>query len=347
MYKELSMAAQAAYAEVLDQRQSIDLQGLAPLSGKFQKKTVKGSTYWYLGYRDIDGRVKTVYVGPDNDRVRTLMDKAAASGVPNEVVTRQASAAIALGCMGLADKHFRIINRLAQYGLFRSGGVLIGTHAFLTLGNMLGVHWAHAAATLDVDFAHAGKNISIALPGDVQFDAKSAIDSLEIGLLPILSLDGKSGAQYRNPADPELRIDFLTCEHRAPGYVRVPNTNLVLEPLKFMEFSLQQGTQGVVMSKNGQSCIATIPSPARFAIHKLIVFGERAPAARVKSQKDLLQAASLICYMKNSGRKQDVSDAWADALSRGKGWRTRAEQGRSALLARFPELADAALWIGL
>ena len=53
MYKELSMAAQAAYAEVLDQRQSIDLQGLAPLSGKFQKKTVKGSTYWYLGYRDM------------------------------------------------------------------------------------------------------------------------------------------------------------------------------------------------------------------------------------------------------------------------------------------------------
>lgn len=340
MYKELSMAAQTAYAEVFDQRQSLELQGLSQLSGKYQKKTIKGSAYWYLAYRDIDGRVKTVYVGPDSERVRALMSKRDAIEASADVVLKQAQAAIALGCQGLMDKHFKIIHRLAQYGLFRSGGVLIGTHAFLTMGNMLGVHWVHGGATLDVDFAHAGKNISIALPGDVQFDVRSAIESLEMGLLPILSLDGKSGAQYRNPADPELRIDFLTCEHRAPGYVHVPNTNLVLEPLKFMEFSLQQVTQACAISRNGQSCIVTLPAPARMAVHKLIVHGERAPSARVKAQKDLLQAASLISCLKGMGRTHELSDAWQDALSRGKGWRSRALQGRAALCERFPELLD-------
>jgi len=39
--------------------------------------------------------------------------------------------------------------------------------------------------------------------------------------------------------------------------------------------------------------------------------------------------------------------AWRDALSRGKGWKTRAEQGKEALLALAPELDDARLWLNL
>jgi hypothetical protein len=35
------------------------------------------------------------------------------------------------------------------------------------LGNLLGVRWLHGTATLDVDFAHAGRNLSVALPADL------------------------------------------------------------------------------------------------------------------------------------------------------------------------------------
>jgi hypothetical protein len=32
-----------------------------------------------------------------------------------------------------------VINRLAEHGFFNAGGVLIGTHAFIAMGTMLGV----------------------------------------------------------------------------------------------------------------------------------------------------------------------------------------------------------------
>jgi hypothetical protein len=238
------------------------------------------------------------------------------------------------------NKHFRIIARLAEYGIFRAGAVLIGTHAYNAIGNMLGVKWGDSSMTMDVDFAHAGNNVSLALPANISFDAVSAIESLEMGLLPIVEFSGKSGAQYRNPSDPELRIDFVTCMHRQPGPIAVANSNLLLEPLPFMEFSLEGITQGCILSRLG-SCVVNIPSPGRFAIHKLIVYGERPISERVKANKDLLQAASLISCMTQEGLSLQLHEAWADGLSRGKGWMARAESGRAALLAKYPDLGDA------
>ena len=60
-----------------------------------------------------------------------------------------------------------MIKRLADYGFFRAGGLLIGTHPFIGIGNVLGVRWADSQRTQDVDFAHAGRNVSIALPADL------------------------------------------------------------------------------------------------------------------------------------------------------------------------------------
>jgi len=85
--------------------------------------------------------------------------------------------AITAGCAPVAPKHFRIIKRLSEYGFFPAGGILIGTHAFLAMGNMLGVRWHDGAATLDVDFAHAGHNISVALPADLKIDVHGALES--------------------------------------------------------------------------------------------------------------------------------------------------------------------------
>src|SRR3546814_4188196 len=66
-----------------------------------------------------------------------------------------------LGNTPVLGRHFRIVQRLSDYGFFRAGGVLVGTHAFLSFGNMLGVRWAEALRTQDVDFAHAGKALPI------------------------------------------------------------------------------------------------------------------------------------------------------------------------------------------
>ena len=283
-----------------------------------------------------------VYIGPDSERVRSLV-KLFEETRRDKPLAPPARMAVAAGCAPVAPKHFRIIRRLAEYGFFRASGILIGTHAFLAMGNMLGVRWRDGATTLDVDFAHAGQNVSLALPADIRIDVHGALESLEMGLLPISQFDGKAGAQYRNPKDQELRLDFLTSMTRDGQPVSMPNLNLELEPLKFMEFSLERPIQGCIFANPG-SCLVNLPAPERYAVHKLIVYGERPISERAKANKDLLQAASLASYFLANGQADVFNEAWRDALGRGKGWRTRAIQGKESLLRIAPDVASETLW---
>jgi len=121
------------------------------------------------------------------------------------------------------------------------------------------------------------------------------------------------------------------------------NLNLALQPLKFMEYSLQNTTQSCVISRNG-ACVVNVPAPERYAVHKLIVYGERPAAERTKALKDILQAASLISYFLDHGESAVFNAPWQDAISRGKGWQSRAMEGKAALLKLAPELAASELW---
>jgi hypothetical protein len=341
VYAKLSLGAQTAYAELFDQAQSLELQrDVGSLAGSFQKKKIRNRSYWYFAYRDIDGGMRFAYVGPDTDRIAALVTRfRSEKRLP---LRGRARAAIALGGASIAPPHYRIIKRLADYGFFRAGGLLIGTHAFVALGNLLGVRWGEADKTLDVDFAHAGRNVSLALPATVRVDVHEALVSLEMGLLPITQFSGQVGAQYRNPRDPELRLDFVTSKHRGAKPVAIPHLNVALQPLKFMEFLLEDVTQGAVFCRDG-AVVVNIPAPARYAVHKLLVYGERPVRERAKAAKDLQQAASLVSYYLESN-PTELARAWRDALDRGTGWQKRAKQGRAALLASAPQLDDPALW---
>jgi len=340
---ELSLSAQTAYAELFSQTQAFELDNaLAGLVGGFHKRTIKARDYWYFAYRDIDQKLRMVYVGPDNERVRTLVERFTEARQDKPLLPA-ARIAVAAGCTPVTSKHFRIIRRLAEYGFFRAGGILIGTHAFLAMGNMLGVRWHDGASTLDVDFAHAGHNVSVALPADLKIDVHGALESLEMGLLPMSQFNGKAGAQYRNPKDQELRLDFVTSMSRDDQPIVMPELNLTLEPLKFMEYSLEKPLQACIFSNLG-SCIVNLPAPERYAVHKLIVFGERPTNLRAKATKDLLQAASLAGYFLHNGQADLFNEAWRDAIGRGAGWLSRATQGREALLRVAPELAEPVLW---
>lgn len=338
---ELSLAAQTAYAELLHATQARELlRSVAQLNGSFAAKRIKGRTYWYFAYRDLAGALRQLYVGPDDARVRRLMERFRDEApVPLAPLAR---AARALGCMTVVPRHFRIVRRLAEYGFFRAGGVLVGTHAFLCMGNGLGLRFAEGTATLDVDLAHAGRNISVALPANLQVDVHKALETLEMGFLPIADLQGAAGATYLNPRDPQLRVDFLTPLVRAgrggaASAVRVPNLNVALQPLPFLEFLLQDTQQAALFCDEGAVGV-NVPAPARFAVHKLIVYGERKGALRAKARKDLHQAAALVAHLA-AHHAESLDAAWADALARGPGWRKRVLQGRAALARLRPGLA--------
>jgi hypothetical protein len=336
-YSDLPLTAQTAYAQLLDAALSAEhFRSVADLPGSFAAKTVKGHRYWYYQFTEPAGKLRQVFVGPDNEAVKRLIERSGEPGA-SEPLIPLARAAAALGCATILPRHLRLIGRLAEYGFFRAGGVLIGTHVFLAYGNMLGLRWGDASRTQDIDFAHAGKRVSLALPANIEVKTQNAIESLEMGFLPMTGLSGKSGATYLIPREPDFRLDFLTVMHRGGETpYKHPQLNIPLQPLKFMEFSLENIQQAVLFSQDG-TVVVSVPHPARYALHKLLVFGEREGSFTAKASKDLRQAASLLAYFREN-RTWEAREAWADLCSRGKGWVSRASQGLDALEKSFPDL---------
>lgn len=342
-YSELSATAQAAYAQLLESALAVEhSRNVADLPGSFTSKPVKGKRYWYYQYTEPSGRLRQLYVGPDNESVRQLIARKSSKPVTDALLP-MARSAMALGCTGLLTRHYQVIRRLADYGFFHAGGVLIGTHAFLAYANMLGVSWGAAARTQDIDFAHPGKSVSLLLSADFDVHVHEAIDSLGMGLLPVASLTSAQGASYLNPREPDFRLDFLTVRHRGGDTpFEHPQLHITLQPLKFMEFSLENVQQAALISTAGV-VTANVPHPARFALHKLIVYGERTGTFAAKANKDLAQAACLLAVLKQH-RAWEVEEAWADLAARGKGWLVRARHGLDALSRFAPEL-EAGAWL--
>ena len=100
-----------------------------------------------------------------------------------------------------------------------------------------------------------------------------------------------------------------------------------------------QNLKAVLMDRNGVSVVVNIPSPARYAVHKLLVVGERSAAFQTKVSKDVQQAAALIDWYL-AYRADELADAWADAHSRGPGWLKRLNQGLAALTRAHAPLAQ-------
>ena len=78
--------------------------------------------------------------------MRALVAKARAAA-PLEPLRPLARSALALGCAPTQRKHLAVIARLNEFGFFRAGGVLVGTHAFLSYANQLGLRWSGSDQT--------------------------------------------------------------------------------------------------------------------------------------------------------------------------------------------------------
>ena len=339
LYHELSLAAQTAFAGLDDAARQADLnRSIADLPGGFAKKTVSGKAYWYYQVKDPDGKLRQSYVGPDDASTQTLIQAHAdpAHKLARQQLVRMSRAAMELGCADIPPKHARVIERLANSGLFSAGGILVGTHAFLAYQNLFGIRWSAGAATLDLDFAHAGRNVSLALPENLELDTTAAIDSLQMGFIP-----NQARTSFRKVDEPEFDLDFLTSRGRSGEKpVAVPRLNMTMQPLRFMELSLQDPMRATLVARSGP-IVVNLPRPQRYALHKLLVYGERSQAQRTKARKDLAQAAALVDYLLTHDA-EEIAAMWVDVNSRGPGWRKRLKQGFEAMNALYPECDFAA-----
>lgn len=338
--ENLSLETQTLYAELMERLAALDAhRTIGHLPGSFALKEVKGKEYYYFRHSEPGDVVREIYVGrktPELDRfVERFRQEHSAFEVDNEGMERICSMLRAGGIQIIDTASARVLRALEESGVFYLDGVLVGTHAFIAMGNMLGVKWERSAArTHDIDIAGL-PTMEIALPY-LEADIPKALKSLEMGFFPVPPFDNKRPSVSFSVRGHSLRVDMLTPQRKpedtAP--VVIPRFNTAAQPLMFLDYLIERPVRAAVI--NGGAVLVNIPQPARFAFHKLIVYGTRDAAMHVKAGKDLLQAGMVFSFLAEE-RPGDLIIAWEEIKRRGKSWVKRVKAGLSALEKNYPE----------
>ncbi|WP_347341826.1 GSU2403 family nucleotidyltransferase fold protein, partial [Bradyrhizobium uaiense] len=191
----------------------------------------------------------------------------------------------------------QVVEGLAKAGFFRLRGVLVGTAAYQCYAAVLGRRLAAAAMqTGDVDFAQFHE-ISVAIKDSMPpiLDVLRQVDPT-FREVPSQA-DGRLSTRFVSRGN--FNVEFLTpnqwSDDQAGKPVPMPALGgAAASPLRFLDYLIYQPVRAVLL--HGAGVPVLVPSPERYAIHKLIV-GSRRKADRdatAKSAKDRLQARSII-----------------------------------------------------
>jgi hypothetical protein len=336
------LEVQTLYAELLEQQAAFEAQrAIGHLSGTFVTKKIKGAEYYYFQYLEPGDNKRQVYLGRRSEALDTVVyryvDEKAAAAPDVASIQRLCSLLRAGGAMTTDVGSARVLKALADAGVFRLGGVLVGTHAFVVIGNLLGVRWDGAALrTQDVDVA-AGLDIGVAMP-ELTADVPGALEGLEMGFLPVPKLDRTSPSTSFKVRGQALRVELLAPVRRqSTKPIPVPRFGASAQPMKFLDYITNAPVVGAVI--NGGGVTVNVPDPARFALHKLIVAGERRAGEHAKREKDIWQAASVLEVLA-AERAGDIVLAWEDLVGRGRGWSKRGLAGVEAMRAAHTRIAE-------
>jgi hypothetical protein len=322
----LPLETQTLYAELLEQLTALEAQrATGYLSGCFTLKKVKGLEYYYFQHSDPGGQVRQIYIGrrsPELDLLAQAHRMGKDRFISDTGHIQRLCAQLRVGEALITESSVgRVLKALADSGLFHLDGVLLGTQAFIVLGNLLGFRWEKAALrTQDIDLGStAGMSLGVA---DIQADVPKALEGLQMGFLPIPAMNLKDPATSFKVRGQPLRVDLLTPEKK-PGQGRpvfIRRFQVAAQPLRFLEYLITEPVKGAVV--NGGGILVNVPQPARFALHKLIISGEREVTAHSKVQKDLFQAAQLLNVLLDE-RPGDLQLAWEAIREKGAGWEKR------------------------
>lgn len=336
--ERLSIETQTLHAELMERLCVREAQrDIGNLEGTFTVKTISGTEYVYFLHYTAGGRRANISLGRRSPAIESLIaqHREGRSDAAMDVIgIRELSAQVKAGKVAVVDPATaKVLRELEAGGVFRVGGILVGTIAFASIGNLLGVAWDRTTlVTRDIDLAFE-RTVSIAIPY-VTADVPKSIESLAMGFFPIPRLNPKDPSTSFTIRKSPLRIDLLTPRKsgQSEAPVFIPRLKAAAQPLPFLEYLFEDPVRGVVL--NGEATLVLIPQPIRFALHKLIVSQERAPSEEAKKHKDLWQACQLLSFFEQE-RPQDFEPAWKDLISRGPKWRRRAEAGLAMMQKHF------------
>lgn len=307
----------ALYSQLLEEALANEFLMACPGSnGSIKKEQRKDSFFWYWVGRDHTGKTKRIYIGPDNadtgNLVEKLCERKEEAVVAKESIRKTVQAYLVAGGQANEPAHFNIMAMLADHHLFDKGITIVGSHAFVSLCNGLGIKSSgEFCTTTDLDFARP-QGISLAIPDDrsLKTDIPSAIKVFDKHFFPVPELDRKQPSTSFSNNRTKVIIDFLTVDRDGNKPVFFEDINVAATPLKFMDYLLGGNPfKGLIIGK--YAIPVNLPDPVRFAIHKLIISQERPMHLRTKSAKDVRQAAHLLNYFKGEGLDDDIIDGLA------------------------------------
>ncbi len=339
---EIDIQTQTLYAELVELLQIAEAsRSISSLKGSFSIKVNKGEEYVYFRSYNPSGQLEETYIGRRNEQTEQLMrDHATGKTDVAEMggTLKRLSLQIQAGIKQPTDKAMtRVIRSLADAGVFRNGGVLVGTHAFQAAGLMLGVTWTpETTRTMDVDLAIERK-VSVALPM-IDSDIPAALDSLKMGFYPVPKLNHKEPSTNFAIRKSQMRLDVLTPkikESDSPVFIK--RFNCAAEPLSYLSYVIEKPSVSVLLDTT--PVLINIPQPVRYALHKLIVSQVRDASSAAKRSKDLYQAYQILSLLQEQ-RPFDIQPAWENLIGRGLKWKKYAEAGLAAMEKLYGKSAD-------
>lgn len=306
--RPIPLAVQTMYADLL---QNVGM--MEDRAGSVSRRTIKGKTYLYVTLKDGARRVQRS-LGPEDD------PKAQAKAAKIQVAAEQAKArrttVAALKQARIPSPSLplgRVLEVIANAGLFEKGIVLIGTAAYQTYACMVGAYLAGSALmTNDADLLVA----SFVSEGD-KVDLEEVLKRANPTFKAHLNREDKLPKIYRSSDN--FQVDILTKYGRGrKSPVLMEDLSCSAEALTFMEYLAEESVEAVALY--GSGVLVRVPPPIRYAIHKLLVAQERRGKFALKKQKDLSQALDLIDIF-----LEIDADGWEDELARarkkGRSWR--------------------------
>ena len=308
----LPEATRLLYTQLLSQC----LQNAAPTGHGLSlvSKTIKGGKHWYLQVT-VGSRKTQHYIGPDTNTVRDLIqrEKALWQSAASDVADRQMLVDMLTrgGAHATDSVEARVFELLERAGLFIAGGVVVGSHAFAIYGNMLGARWdSQITRTQDIDVATQTR-VAIGV-SDRKFNLRQAIADSDLGFIEVPALNRKEPTTQYRIRGRQLSVDILTPmfgrTSSKPIYLRA--LDVFAQPVRFLDYLLADTQPAVLAARSG--ILVNVPSPARYALHKLVTAERRVVAFQSKRQKDLSQASQLLSMLARD-RPGDLRRAWQAA----------------------------------
>ncbi len=331
-YRRHSHTAHAAYNDLV----SLLLDdAVSDIRGTPTRRERGERAYWYDRYR-IGTDTKERYLGEDTEQLRARIEKHERLRADQSARRKERARLVRLlrseRFLGLDTTGGSLVGALGKAGVFRLGGVVVGTIAFLLYEGELGLRLAadESARTSDIDIASFEK-LTLALDEAIEPNINEVLEDFRFAAVP----DLEPGRAWRwRQSEGEALLEFLTPSFRDDEGLRdLPALGVSARASHHLEYLIADPIDAAAVYREG--VLVKVPRPECFAIHKLIVANRRreGPDSQ-KARKDLMQAELLISVL-SEDRPSDLVEAHDDAMSRGPRWRERLQGS----LKRAPHIA--------